>query len=258
LSAAGVPGVFKAPADGSAPTPADVAVGDPFAAPFGIAISTDGTKLFIADPGADVGSDKGAILTVSSSGGTPTALAGTQDAVPRNLEVAQEEGKDVVYFTGTDKSDGLPGVFSVPATGGTATAVLKGGPFRDPSGIAIAKDGTIYVADTIASADGGANIIAIAGGNAQVIVSGIRVGYPCGIALTTSDTVLFVSALDPSTLTDIVIKVDLATKEPTTLAPQTISAFSEAAGLHRAKNADVFGWADSSAGPSGGKVFVVK
>jgi hypothetical protein len=258
LTADGTPGVFKAPADGSATSPVPLSVGGVFTAPFGIAISNDGKQLYIADPGADVGTDKGGILALSVDGGEPSAVPGTQDVMPRNLEVADEEGKDVIYFTGTDKGDGLAGVFSVPASGGAASAVLKGDPFRDPSGIAIARDGTLYVADTVSSGDGGADIIKVAGGSAEVIVSGLRVGYPCGIALTTTDDVLFVSALDPVTLTDVVIKVDLATKEPTTLALPSISTFTEAAGLHRAKNVDVFGWADSSAGPAGGKVFVVK
>ena len=57
-----------------------------------------------------------------------------------------------------------------------------------------------------------------------------------GIALDTTDSVLFVSALDPSSLTDIVIKVDLKTKEPTTLDTPDIKTFSEAAGLHRRRH----------------------
>lgn len=265
LTADGIPGVFKVPADGSAPTPVPLAMGGEFAAPFGIGMDTKGTTVFVADPGADVliagndtGNDQGAIFALSVNGGEPTAITGTQDAVPRSLDVVDEEGKDVIYFTGTDKSDGQPGVFSVPSAGGAVTIVFKGAPLRDPSGIAVAKDGTIYVADTVSSADEKADIIKISGGKAAVAVTGIRVGYPCGIALNKADTGLLVSALDPDTLTDIVINVDLASMEATTLESMTINTFSEAAGLHRAKNADVFGWADSSAGPNGGSVFLVK
>jgi hypothetical protein len=252
-------GVFSAPADGSSPTPTVVAVGDPFVSPFGISISADGKQLFVADPGAAAGQEKGAIFVVPVGGGTPTILAGTADAVPRGLDIVDENGKDVIYFTGTDKSDGQPGVFKIPVGGGAATVVAKGAPFRDPSGIAVAKNGTIYVADTIASGSETADILAVSGGTATQLLSGLRVGYPCGIALTMADTALLVSALDPVKLTDVVLNIDIASKAPSTIAPDTINKFSEAAGLHRARNADIFGWADSSAGQSGGgKVFVVK
>jgi hypothetical protein len=265
LTADGIPGVFKVPADGSAPTPVTVTMGGVLTAPFGIGIDTKGTTIFVSDPGADVllagnetGNDQGAIFAVSVSGGEPTPVAGTEDAIPRSIDIVEEEGKDVLYFTGTDKSDGQPGVFSVPSAGGAVTVVFKGAPLQDPSGIAVAKDGTVYVADTVSSADQKADIIVISGGKATVAVSGLRVGYPCGIALNKADSGLLVSALDPDTLTDIVVNVDLASMEPTTLESMTINTFSEAAGLHRAKNADVFGWADSSAGPNGGSVFLVK
>lgn len=254
-----VAGVFKAPADGSA-APAPLAVGEPFVSPFGISTSGDGKQLFVADPGASVGEEKGAIFVVPADGGTPTALAGTEDAIPRSLEVVEEDGKDVIYFTGTDKSDGQPGVFKIAAGGGAATVVAKGDPFNDPSGIAVAHDGTIYVADTVGSEGETANILVISDGKTTQLLSGIRVGYPCGIALTKADTALFVSALDSDKLTDIVLNIDIASKEPSTIAPDTINTFSESAGLHRARNVDVFGWADSSADASGsgGKVFVVK
>jgi len=250
-------GVYQAPSDGTATTPKALAAGDPFVSPFGIAIGTDGKQLFVADPGADAGNDKGAIFVVPTAGGAPTVLSGSEDATPRSLEVTQEGGKDVVYFTGTDKTDGQPGIFKIAAAGGAITAVVKGTPFRDPAGIAIAKNGDLYVADTVASSASTADILLVSGGKVTPIITGVRVGYPCGIALTKDDSALFVSALDPSTLTDMVIQVTLATKATATIS-QGIDTFSEAAGLHRAKNADIFGWADSSAGPAGGKVFVVK
>lgn len=264
LTADGTPGVFKVPTDGSNKAPTALAMGGAFTSPFGITIDSKGTTLFVADPGADTGNDQGAILTVPVGGGAPTPLAGTADATPRGVDIAVENGTDVLYFTGTDKSDGTAGVFSVPIGGGEVKTVFKSDPkgdppvvLQDPSGIAVAKDGTIYVVDTVSSTEQRADIIAISGGTAQVVVSGIRVGYPCGIALNKADSTLLVSALDSDKLTDIVIGVDLASKEASPIAAPSISAFSEPAGLHRARNKDVFGWADSNAGDNGGSVFTV-
>lgn len=265
LSADGTPGVFKVPADGSGKAPEAVAVGGPLAAPFGIGISGDGTQLFITDPGADISAVdtpeiNGAIFTVSAAGGELTPLAGTENTVPRSLDIVDEEGKDVIYFSGTDKTDGAPGIFSIPATGGSVTTVFKGDPLRDPSGVAVAANGTIYVADTVSSDGSTADIIAITGGEATKLVQGIRVGYPAGIALNKANTALLVSALNSETLTDIVLSVDLvsADKAPGVIEPEIFKSFSESAGLHRARNKDVFGWADSNAGPNGGNVFLVK
>src|SRR4051812_3427725 len=65
------PGVFSAPPEGALK---ELAAGDPFAAPFGIAVGTDGKQLYVADPGADAGADAGAIFTLPSAGGAPTLV----------------------------------------------------------------------------------------------------------------------------------------------------------------------------------------
>lgn len=261
------PGVFKVPADGSNPTPSVIATGAPFAAPFGITISSDGKQLYVADAGAitdpmnPYGTDHGAIFVLPVGGGTPTAIAGSDGASPRSLEIAIEGGSDVIYFTGVDKTNGKPGVFKLPVGGGTAMVVAEGPPFVDPSGIVIAKDGTVYVADTVAAATGLANIIKITGGNAAPFLQDLRVGYPCGVALSKDEVTLLVSSLDPDKKTDQVLQVDIGSMQamPFTMG---IDTNYEAAGLHRARNADVYAWADTKATPMGmtgtGTVFVIK
>jgi DNA-binding beta-propeller fold protein YncE len=252
-------GVFKVPGDGSNTTPTTVAAGAPFVSPFGIAIGTDGKQLYVADPGADAGKDHGEIFVLPIGGGTPAALSGSEDTIPRGLEITKEGSADVIYFTGTDKTDGQPGVFKIPVTGGAVTVVAKGAPFVDPSGIAIAADGTLYVADTIAAASQLANIIKVApGGAATPFLSDLKVGYPCGVALSGDDGTLLVSALDPAKGTDVLLQIDIGTAMPHDPVSSGIDTFYESAGLHRAKAKNVFAWADSSAGPNGGRVFVVK
>jgi hypothetical protein len=259
IDAAKGPGVFKVPGDGSNPTPVTVAAGAPFVSPFGIAIGTDGSKLYVTDPGADAGNDHGAIFVLSVASGAPTALAGSEDTTPRSLEVVKEGGADVVYFTGSDKADGQRGVFKIAASGGALTVLAKGAPFVDPSGIAVAADGTVYVADTVGSASRVANIIKVdKSGAATVFLADLRVGYPCGVALSFDEKTLLVSALDPAKGTDVLLQIDVATAVSQNPISGGIDTFYESAGLHRAKAKNVFAWADSSAGPASGRVFVVK
>jgi len=254
-------GVFKVAAAGGAVS--EVKVGDPFVAPFGIAIGNDGKQLYVADPASESGDtvddDGGQIFVLPTAGGTPTSLSGTAGLTPRGVEVVKEGSGDVVYFTGRDDSGA--GVFKVPASGGTAKPVVSGDPFVDPTGVAIASTGDVYVADTVSAATHKASIFKITAGEttAKALIENLEVGYPAGVALTADDSTLFVSGLDPVTLTDVVIVVDLGTGMQSTYigdADTDISAFSEPAGLHRAKNKDVFSWADSKAN-TGGTVFVI-
>jgi sugar lactone lactonase YvrE len=255
-------GVYQAPADGSAMTPVAVKVGKPFAAPFGITISTDGKQLFVADPGAtDAGSNKdlGVIFSLPVAGGTPTPLAGTELTSPHSVALVKESTADILYFTGLDKTDGSPGVFKIPAAGGTVSVVAKGAPFIDPSGLAVAADGTIYVADTVGAATRHATIIKVPKtGAPSPLFPDLRVGYPAGVALSKDDKTLFVSSLDPVKFTDQLLEIDVSNGSMVGTISMGVDTFTEAAGLHRAHDVDVFGWADSAAGSKGGTVFTVK
>ncbi len=251
-------GVFRAKADGSDAAYVEVHSGDPFVAPFGIAIGTDGKQLYVADPGASGTKDLGQIFVLPVGGGGPSPLAGTEDFVPRGLEIGQESGKDVLFFTGTDPTDGKPGVFKIGVGGGVATTVSKDARFRDPAGIAVAKSGDVYLVDTHAAATLNANVFKVASNGAVTeVIAELRVGYPPGVALTLDEKSLLVSTLDPATLNDVLVSYDFVAKTQTPIAG-VAGMFSEAAGLHRAKNKNLFAWADSSAGPKGGKVLVVK
>jgi len=139
------------------------------------------------------------------------------------------------------------------------TPVAKGKPFVDPSGIAVAADGTAYVADTIASGSRRAIIVKVdKNGMASSFFSDLPVGYPCGVALSLDEKTLIVSSLDPAKSTDVLVQIDVGTAMSKNPATNGIDTFSEPAGMHRAKAKNVFAWADSSAGPSVGRVFIVK
>ena len=251
--------VFKGPAAGGGACTPLYAGGDPLVAPFNIVITTDSKTLFIADSGSDdaLESDGGHVFTLSSMGGAPAVFTGTEGRRPRGIDIYKDADAEVLYFTGTDPATGERGVFSVLAAGGQVAPVAKGAAFQDPSGIAVSTKKVAYVCDTTGTESGIANILSVdEQGNVAVLVAGLHAGYPCGIALTLDDAFAFVSAIDPLTGTDVIARIKLDTKDVDFLS-QGIDTFTESAGLHRAKNANSYAWADSKANGSG-TVFTVK
>jgi len=248
ISALGEAAVFKAPCGGAIAT---LAEGDPLVAPFNIATSTDGNEIYVADPAAEDDNDlKGAIFRIPSDGGTPVAIPGTVGTMPRGLEVRAEGGADEIWFTGVDPADGLPGVFKIATAAGALEVVAKGAPFRDPSGIALTADGTAYVTDTDAAGNRMSTFFEVKAGVPLELISGLEVGYPAGVAVTTDGQTLYVSGIDAVTQTDAVFVVNIASQGVMSFT-MGLESFTEAAGLHRAKNADVFAWSDASAQGSG-------
>lgn len=245
-----VPGVFRVPAAGG---PIEtIASGAPLGAPLGITVSLDGTTLFVADPGAANG---GAIFSIPTAGGTPAMLGGTAGYYPGGVVVAKVNDQESVYLTGRDPTSGAPGLFMAAEAGGGVTMVAEGAPFAEPGGVVVAKDGTAYVADSLASGDLAA-IVKVSGGAASLLVARIGVGFPAGVTLTEDESTLLVSGLDPVTRTDLVYFADVKSGEISRLT-DPIRAFHDSAGLHRAAGANVFAWADSRANTTG-TVYVLK
>jgi DNA-binding beta-propeller fold protein YncE len=238
-------GVFTVPSAGGAAEA--VFTGAPFVGPAGIALSPDGQRAFVADP------DAGRLFAVSLAAGqdrTPVAIAGTAGTQPRNLDVRTEAGQVTIYFTGVDAADGQPAVLKMSSFGAPAPAVVfKGAPLVAPDGIAVAADGTVYVADRAA---GGAlgKVFKIAGGVPSVLVDGVRTGKPAGIALTKDGSLLLVSAFQADGKRDQVLVVDTATGQSASVT-DVVGKNKAAGGVHRAHDVDVFSWADLQAGGSG-------
>jgi hypothetical protein len=258
VDATGTSGVFSVPV-GAQPAAATAVATAPLVAPIGIAISTDGTQLLVADSGADQGNDLGAIYSVSSGGGTPAVLVADVD--PRGLVVLRQNGTDSLYFTGTDHTNGKAGVFRVATAGGAVTPIAEGAPFVDPSGIAAASSGDLFVADTLIAAGlHQAAIVHIAAGSgtANTIPSALGPAYPLGVALVAGDTRLLVSGLDPMAGTDTVLAYDVTTLAASPYV-ESIGAkpLDGAAGLHRAPGSDTLAFVDS-AGDGSDAVYLIK
>jgi hypothetical protein len=248
-------GIFMMPI-GSTEAPTVLASGDPLASPLNLDISSDGKTLYIADAAAGQGEgDLGSLLTLDVSGGTLTPVEASAGYRPRGVIVVNQDWRDQVYFTGNDPADGLPGVFKLDTKTNEVLEVSKSDLFVDPSGIVVADNGDVFVADT---QTGGrlANVIQIPKEKeAMALIPNIKLGYPAGISISKDQQILIVSALDPVTSKDTVIRWDLKEGSMSTFN-SGIDQFEESAGLHRAKDVESYVWADSRAN-GGGTVYVI-
>jgi sugar lactone lactonase YvrE len=231
--------------------------GEPLVAPFGITISNDGQTLFIADTGAVTSEERsdGRVFTLGVGGGVPSPLSGTEGLAPGGIEVSG----DSLFITG--RKDGKAGLYKTGTTTprGAVTPVAVGEMFSDPSGVAVTRSGEAYVVDSGSAVHGEAfaSVVKVkVDGSTEVVVSGIHVGHPAGLALTHDENTIYVSGFDSSKGTDVVFSVNRATKEIGEFT-DSIADFTESAGLHRARNTDVFAWADSHANGTG-TVYVLR
>lgn len=246
-SSSGTPSVFKAgaAAGSTATVLGSVPVsGVTFGFPASIATSTDGSSVYVADPAASTANDLGVIFSIPSGGGNATPLSETADYAPHAISVARSANADAIYFVGTDKADGTIGIFQDRA--GAVTPVIKGAAAGSPSLVAASDDGTVYFFDSERGLQkvvaGGASAVPVGGASASLRgVTGLAVAQDGSslVAATSSGTGGFqrISLADGS-----------VTPEAAAL-PATGS--TEPGGLHRAANADVYAFADLSAGASG-------
>ncbi|WP_438015871.1 hypothetical protein WMF18_34155 [Sorangium sp. So ce315] len=249
VDAGGRAAVFRVSARGGG-SAAAIAAGPPLVAPLGIAASADGGRVFVADPGAGspaVDDDAGALFAIDLPGGALAPIEGGEGLHARGIEVVRgADGEERLVFSGRDREDGQPGVFALPARGGEASALAKGSPLVDPSGVAVADGGDVFVCDTLASPDGTATIFRIEDGFVSPFATGLHAGYPCGLALTRDDAALLVLTRDATRGAAEVVRIEVASGARATVAPGA-AGHDEPGGLHRAKAADVFAFVDASA-----------
>ncbi|MGH9278969.1 MAG: hypothetical protein ACRD12_12800 [Acidimicrobiales bacterium] len=219
----------------------ELARGAPLARPTNVAVATDDSRVFVADP-ASGGS--GAVLVVpSGEAGRAVALPGTQGREPRGLDVVKGADGDILYFVGTDPTSRVPGLFSVPSAGGKVTTIATGSPFVSPDSVVVAADGTAYVSDQ-GTAEGQGLVFRVAGGALTQVLTSLHLGRPAGVTLLNDDQTLLVSSVNKKSRSNQVLFLDLPTGK-TAAATKVIGAQKNSAGgLHKAFAAAVLGWAD--------------
>jgi sugar lactone lactonase YvrE len=250
-----------------------LAVGDRLSMPTGLTVSTDGTTLYIADPGSELVTGTppnqtrtlGFIFSMPIGGGALTSLAAAEGTAPKSLELVTSGSDDVIYFTGRDPANGRPTLWRMPADGSSKELVTQGSgdpdsvaaELMDPSALVVTQSGVVYVSDSL-GAEGLAGILKVEAGAVSRLVNGLRLGYPAGIALDLAEKTLFVSGHKPDK-SAAVYAIDLTTGT-STIADIDLGDSTESGGLRRARNADIFGWADSDGSEKrpAGTVFLVR
>ena len=229
--------LWKINFDGSG-APTELATG--LVAPLGVVVSSDGATVFVGDGGDEAGVDPdklGALFSVPANGGARTRITATEGFAIKGLDLVDDTG-DVITFTGRDPADGAVGVFSL--IGGDVSLIAKGAPFSDPSGVARAANGDVYVVDTSGGEDGRGVVFKVTAGVATVFASGLKTGFPAGTALNHDEDTLLVSGLDEDN-NALVYVVDLATGAVDTVNTG-LEGNDEAGGLHRSQSGDEFAW----------------
>jgi DNA-binding beta-propeller fold protein YncE len=239
-------GLFTVPGHGG--DAVALAVGAPFVDPRGLALSVDEQTVYVADAAAGEG---GQLFAVTLDDGTAVPLLGSENTAPQGLEVHEADGQELIYFSGRSPADGQPAVMTLDVASGELGVVAQGAPLVEPIGIAISGAGEVYVVDRQGAEHGLASVFRLRNGQIETLAAGFRTGLFPGTALTLDEAALFVSALDQHKESAQVLVIVLANGTQA-VANKVIAANSGAGGLHRARNHNIFAWADVQP-PRGGK-----
>ncbi len=242
------PAVYRVPALGGAVV--TVAGGAPFVTPRGVAVSTDGRTLYVADPAAASSGAGGLVFALSVDGGDPVPVPGSEGTLARAVEIAAEASGDHLVLAGVDPATGQPAVLTLAASGApTPTILAHGAPLVAPDGVAVSHSGAIYVADRGPAAEStGGRVYRVLDGRVEAIFADFQAGNPAGIALIIGESILAISAVDPAAGAAQVLLVDLATGQ-TGVATKRIGDNPGAGGLHRGRNTETLAWVSAPMGP---------
>lgn len=245
VNTAGEATLFSVPSAGGAVTV--VHAGAPFVYPSGLAMSCDGTKVFVADAAA--GADgEGRLFSVNTTGsGTPTEIATTALLSPNSITVDRDCNNLIVSGR---SAAAVPGLFRVAVAGGAATAIDTGASLVSPSGVAVASNGDLYVVDHMAQGTTGRGVLfkVTSAGAPTALASGLVLGYPAGVTLTAGGGLALVSTRaggSSSVLTTIAVPAGTVGATADLVTGSGATDFIDPAGLHGSRASGVFAIADS-------------
>lgn len=167
---------------------------------------------------------------------------------PRGIDVRSESGTDSVYFSG-QTSGGQPAIWRMRSDGSNLEVLAQGAPLGQPDGVTVSSAGAVYVTDA-PEQKGQGRVLKVTSGATTELLSGLDLGNPAGLALTLDEMTLVISARTASADTDQVLLFNLTSQNLSSFT-KDIDANRAGGGVHRAKNDNVFTWADRTAGGPG-------
>jgi hypothetical protein len=238
------PAIFSVAASGGGVD--TLVAGLPLEHPAGLLMSADGGTLYVADIGARAGEpgDDGAestqsvMYTLSAGGGALAPMSA--DGIAEASGLALGADGETLYITGFNAS-GEPGLFTLPASGGSASEILVGAPLESPSGIYVDSDNVAWVMDHNPSRGLGGSLSAITSdGQATEVVGGLGLAHPGGVSLVAGGG----TAVIPNITEDgagQLTTVNIDSGEQTTVQ----SSMKAPGGIRTARQAGVFAVADT-------------
>lgn len=220
--------------------PEVLATADPLELPTGLVLSCDGSTLYIADMGGDIG---GIYALSTAGGGTVTDLGATSIVRPTSL--AMRADCATIHAAGRT-AEGLPALFSLAAAGGPATIIYQGEPLVSPTGMYVDNDGVTWLLDHRAAGATGEGVlwaIPADGREAKEVVSNLRMGTTGGCSLTQGGGTAVIPTRDADGNAQLT-SVDIKSGDMQQLA---VPDMTDPSGLRTARQAGVFAVVDSEA-----------
>lgn len=179
----GAAALYSVPVAGGSPT--KISTSKPLNHPLSMAISPSGQTLYIADSagGTETGNDDAGTVYSSDLNGSISGATYTGFRAPGGIAVSADGSN--LFITGFEKGNaGEPAVFTVSASGGTASVLAKGMPLVNPSAVVSGADGAVYVVDALSLGSDKAGVIKVQDGKASLFnKTSLKVGFASGIAL---------------------------------------------------------------------------
>ena len=190
------PGVFAI--DVASGSSSALHVGEPLLYPADIAVSCDGTRLFVADMGLGVPDSEfgdpveplgqaGGIHVLSTNGDSVERLSA--NGIGRAAGVIVSTDCETLFVTGWTEMF-QPALFTVPVGGGSARVIHEGAPLVSPTGVHVDEANVAWVMDHGARNDSGEGLLfsITLDGQVSEVVGGLGMGRHGGVSLVPGGT----------------------------------------------------------------------
>ena len=167
--------------------------GEPFLYPSDLAMSCDGSTLFVADTGVGVPDSEigdpseqlgqaGGVHMLSTADGSLTRL--DTPGISRAGGIVVSVDCETLYVAGWTDME-VPALFKLPVAGGSPEVVYEGDPLRSPTGLHVDANGVAWMMDHLARNESGDGMLfaVTPEGDISEVVGGLGMGRHGGVSL---------------------------------------------------------------------------